>query len=159
MDRPARLVRTKPVPVSFVPTLFHEFYTTMRMFLRPQWSVFLASCCLGVCVLTGATQTARANPALDGYANHEAFTKQLVELDQSDLVQMTSLGKSVGGRDVWLLTIGAGKVDEKPAIVVVGNVYGPHLVGGELALRVARQLVTQAAKDEKTRKLDRKSVV
>ena len=110
---------------------------------------------IGLCVasLAFATESARANPALEGYANHETFTKQLVELDQSDLVQMSSLGKSVGGRDVWLLTIGAGKVDEKPAIVVVGNVNGAHLVGGELALRVARQLVAKAATDEKIRKL------
>ena len=66
------------------------------------------------------------------------------ELDASDLVAVTSLGRSVGGRDIWLLTMGTGKTDDKPAIAIVGNVQGSHLAGGEIALRMARKLVEKA---------------
>ncbi|MCE9526063.1 MAG: hypothetical protein K8R36_08415 [Planctomycetales bacterium] len=93
------------------------------------------------------------NPALEGYANHEAYSAQVKELDASDLVAVSSLGKSIGGRDVWLLTIGTGKTEDKPAIAVVGNVQGSHLAGGEIALRMARKLVEKAKIDEATRKL------
>lgn len=93
------------------------------------------------------------NPALDGYANQEAFSAQVKELDASDLVAVASIGKSVGGRDIWLLTIGTGKTEDKPAIAIVGNVQGSHLAGGEIALRMARKLVEKAKTDEATRKL------
>ena len=93
------------------------------------------------------------NPALEGYANHEAFSAQVKELDASDLVAVASIGNSVGGRDIWLLTIGTSKTEDKPAIAIVGNVQGSHLAGGEIALRMARKLVEKAKADEPTRKL------
>ncbi|MDX1944755.1 MAG: M14 family metallopeptidase [Pirellulaceae bacterium] len=102
---------------------------------------------LGLCMVV------RANPALEGYANDAQFTAQVRTLDESDLVQVHSLGKSLGGRDVWLLAIGSGEVDARPAIAVIGNVHGPHLAGAELALRAAAQLVELAKTDEATRKL------
>src|SRR5687767_6715669 len=91
--------------------------------------------------------------ALEGYAQHEAFSAQVKELDAADLVAVSALGKSAGGRDVWLLTIGTGKTEDKPAIAIVGNVQGSHLAGGEIALRMARKLVEKAKADEATRKL------
>src|SRR5436190_1319107 len=114
-----------------------------------QKSRFFACFVLVVLVRAACAQ----NPALDGYANHEAFSAQVKELDASDLVAVSSLGKSVGGRDVWLLTLGIGKTDDKPAIAIVGNVQGSHLAGGEIALRMARKLAEKAKTDDATRKL------
>lgn len=105
----------------------------------------------GLCILSQAALA--QNPALEGYANHEAFSGRVKELDASDLVAVSSLGKSVGRRDVWLLTIGTGKTEEKPAIAIVGNVQGSHLAGGEIALRMAKKLVEKAKTDEAIRKL------
>lgn len=107
-------------------------------------------CCL---LLLVVPLIARANPALDGYASDIEFTAQVRELDRSELVAVRSLGKSVGGRDVWLLTIATGNPETKPAIVVVGGVHGPHLAGAELAMRMARRLATFAETDEATKKL------
>lgn len=104
-------------------------------------------------LLLGGVPCACANPALEGYAKHEAFSAQVKELDASDLVEVTSLGKSVGSRDLWLLTVGTGKTAEKPAILIVGNVQGSHLAGGEISLRMARSLAAQGATDEKIKKL------
>ena len=101
----------------------------------------------------GWLNSARANPALEGYANHAQFTAQVEQLDQSEFVAARPLGKSIGGRDVWLLTIGTGKADTKPALMVIGNVHGPHLAGAELAMRMARRLADEAAAGEATQKL------
>ncbi len=94
-----------------------------------------------------------ANPALDGYANYVSLTEQVRKLDESDLVQVHSLGKSLEDREIWLLVVGTGEVDKKPAIVVVGNVQPANLVGSELALRAAQKLVAKAEQDEATKKL------
>jgi hypothetical protein len=106
-----------------------------------------------VFLLSSGLDSAHANPALEGYANHAEFTAQIQKIDQSEFVAARSLGKSIGGRDVWLLTIGAGNADTKPALVVIGNVHGPHLAGAELAMRVARRLADQAATDEATQRV------
>jgi predicted deacylase len=41
---------------------------------------------------------------------------------------------------VLLLEIGVGKREEHPAVLIVGGVHPPHLVGSELAVRLARRL-------------------
>ena len=96
---------------------------------------------------------ALGNPALEGYSNYEAFTLQVRELDKSDLIAVQSLGKSYGGREIWLLTLGAGKVDEKPALVILGGVQGAHLAGCELATRMVKRLAEKSATDENIRRL------
>src|SRR4029450_12426166 len=112
---------------------------------------------LPTCVLFAAALVkvppAVANPALEGYANDVQFTAQVRELDRSELVAPRSLGKSFGGREVWLLTIGTGDVDQKPAIAVVGNVHGPHLAGAELAMRLAQRMARYGESDEVTKKM------
>jgi hypothetical protein len=87
-------------------------------------------------------------PILKGYADYETYRKQLESIAGSRFASMRSLGRTLGGREVYLLEIGVGKRDEKPAILVVGGVYPPHLVGSELAVRLARRLVDQAAGDK-----------
>src|SRR5262245_46536200 len=115
------------------------------MIRQPSFALILCPCL--------ATLAWGQNPALEGYSNHEAFSVQVKELDASEVVSASSLGKSTGGRDVWLLTLGLGKTEDKPAIAVVGNVQGSHLAGGEIALRMARKLAEKAKTDEAVRKL------
>lgn len=113
----------------------------------------LRTICL-LALFTGAiADLALANPALEGYANSEELTKQVAELDKSDIVTATSLGKTLQGREIHLLTIGSGKPEEKPAILIVGNVHVAHIAGSELAMRMAKQLVEKSATDEKVKKL------
>ncbi len=91
-----------------------------------------------------------AQPAIEGYADYTALTanvKQLATANAADAVKadgpqvaVESLGRTLGGREVWLVQISRVKADEKPAILVVGNVHAPHLVGSELATRLAQLL-------------------
>lgn len=117
--------------------------------------ILLAIIALGVLVTAAHGQDAAApeSPALNGYQNHEQFSAAVKKVGESDLADVVSLGKSAGGRDVWLITIAAGKAESKPAIAVIGNVQGSHLAGGELALRIAQQLVAKGEKSEAVTKL------
>jgi hypothetical protein len=71
----------------------------------------------------------------------------------SEFASVESLGRTLGGHDVFLLTLGVGKTDEKPALLVVGNVHAPHLLGSELALRLAQRAVEEAESSPEVRKL------
>lgn len=60
---------------------------------------------------------------------------------------LKSLTKTNGGKDIWLLTIGTGKTEHKPAIAVIGGVEGNHLLGTELAIGFAEQLLKASGTD------------
>ncbi|MEK7468971.1 MAG: M14 family zinc carboxypeptidase [Planctomycetota bacterium] len=62
------------------------------------------------------------------------------------------IGKSFGGRDILLVTIGTGEgLDTRPALLVVAGVEGDGIAGSEIAATFAAELM--AAQDERTRKL------
>lgn len=63
------------------------------------------------------------------------------------LASLTSLTKTSGGKDIWLLTIGSGKPELKPAIAVVGGTEGNHLLGTELAIGFAENLLKSSNTD------------
>lgn len=88
-----------------------------------------------------------SEPILAGYSNYEALRRQLESLAVSKFASLKSLGKTLGGREVYLLEIGSNQRDQRPAILIVGGVHAPHLLGSELALRLAQRLVQQAQAD------------
>jgi len=118
--------------------------------LWPKFLVFVAALACLPCV-----QAAEDRPAyLAGYSDDAAYNKQIEELSKLDLVSVKPLGESVGGRKLWLVTVGKGDVDQKPAIAVVGGTDGKYLLGTELTLRMIRSLAEQGAKaDSDTSKL------
>ena len=120
----------------------------LAMPIHLRLSVSLLACWL---LLVGID--VRANPALEGYANEAAFQERLKKLDESDLARVTSLGKTVGGREVSLITLGSGDIENRPAILIVGNVQAAQVVGSEAVLRMAERLVAQAATDDKIKRL------
>jgi hypothetical protein len=93
-----------------------------------------------------ATATALADSPLDGYSAYDAFSAEVQTLAKSPLVTVSSLGKTLGGRKIYMLRVArseAPSADDsaKPAILVVGSAYAPQLLGSELAVRMVRQLV------------------
>ncbi len=83
------------------------------------------------------------------YSNHAGLSQRVNNLARANpqLVKVKSLTKTMGGKDVWLLTIGTGDVANKPAIAVVGGVEGSHLLGSELAIAFAENLMKNAGTD------------
>lgn len=114
------------------------------MSLRPR----LSFACFAVQLLLIASfcHVSRAD-ALPGYLNYEAFKKQLEALGQSDLVSVAplskTLGKTLGDREVMLITISRGMPLDKPALLIVGNVHAPHLAGGEMAFKLAQAIAAK----------------
>jgi len=82
------------------------------------------------------------------YLDFEAFTRELrAVVDASDLATLESLGTTLGGREVWVVTAAGpsgSSVDERPGVLVVGNLEGDHLAGSQLALEAIRYLTTHA---------------
>lgn len=57
------------------------------------------------------------------------------------LAKLSSLTKTAGGKDIWVVKIGKGDLDNKPAIAVVGGAEGFHVLSVELAVQFAERLV------------------
>ena len=109
----------------------------------------LKTCCLLLtAILSIAAPVFAAEGPIDGYANYEKFREQVQVLARSEWVTVKSLATTRGGREVYLLTVGRGKTDEKPAMLIVGGVYAPHLAGSELALRTVAQLLRVQGTDK-----------
>lgn len=83
------------------------------------------------------------------YTNQNRLAQRIKALTSKypQLIKARSLVQTVGGKDVWMLTIGAGKADEKPAIAVVGGVDGRHLLGVEMAIGFVEKIAAQANTD------------
>ncbi|PHN01655.1 M14 family metallopeptidase [Flavilitoribacter nigricans] len=90
-----------------------------------------------------------ALPAQERYHSPDELETSIRQLERqySDWLEVSSLAKTVEGEDIWLLTIGSGPTAEHPALVVAGGVDGSHLIGTELALGVARELLAGAGTD------------
>ena len=110
-------------------------------------------------LICGITLTSKKSHATwhsgqSDYSNHEQLGQRLQNLYSAypGLVQVESLAKTKGNKDIWLLTIGTGDIANKPAIAVVGGVVGDHLLGSELALQFAEKVLASST-DRKIRNL------
>jgi hypothetical protein len=105
---------------------------------------------------------AAAQQARDDYASYDALTREVRALAGNRLALLTSIGKSDAGRDIWLLTVGnerTGPLDQKPALLIVANLEGNHLIGSMAALHTARHLVSEyGANPDVTRLLDTRTL-
>ncbi len=67
------------------------------------------------------------------------------------LAKLESIGKSVGGRDIWVLTITDfknGNPDRKSAMWVDGNIHGNEIQGSEMSLYIAWYLTEMFASNK-----------
>jgi len=79
------------------------------------------------------------------YLDFDGLTGALRSIvNGSDLASMRSLGTSHQGREIWLVEIAdrsGPPLEQRPGVLVVGNLSGDHLVGSSLALETLRFLV------------------
>lgn len=108
-------------------------------------STLVVFSCLSVATMF-ATASQR-DGAVEGYADFDALRIQLEELNRSPFANLSVLGRTGEGREIFLVTIGKGRVDDRPGILVIGGLDATQLYGSELAVRVARRMVQQAADD------------
>ena len=83
------------------------------------------------------------------YSNEAVLAKRVKSLSDKypQFVKSRALTQTIGGKAVWMLTVGTDKADLKPAVAVVGGVDGKHLLGVELAIGFAEKLLAASSTD------------
>jgi len=83
------------------------------------------------------------------YSSNAVLAKRVKLLSDKypQLVKSKALTQTIGGKTVWMLTVGIGKTESKPALAVVGGVDGKHLLGVELAIGFAEKLLDASSTD------------
>jgi len=100
----------------------------------------------------------------DHILRHDELTKLLHQWANArpDLVQLESIGTTPEGRAIWFLTLTSkapGPAEEKPALVVDGNMHATEWAGGVAALHFVHKLLTTYGRDERvTRLLDTRTI-
>ncbi len=91
------------------------------------------------------------------YNNFRIMSQKIEALGREypSLCVVKSIVKTVGGKDIWVLTVGTGDKDNKPAIAVFGGVEGNHILGKELALGFAVSLLKESSSVETRELLDK----
>lgn len=87
------------------------------------------------------------------YHNHEEMTRFLRATSARfpNLTALYSIGKSVQGRDLWVMVVSASPYDHmigKPDVKYVANIHGNEAVGRELMLHLIQYLVTSYTKSD-----------
>jgi hypothetical protein len=94
----------------------------------------------------------------DHYYDYAEMTKALHDLAEAypELLTLESIGKSVAGRDLWLVTVNnpeTGPDTEKAAIFIDGNIHGNEIQGGETVLYTIWYLTKSYGRIERLTKL------
>ena len=84
-----------------------------------------------------------------GYSNYQQQVQRISQLAKQypQFVKTSILARTAGGKDVHMITIGAGDPESRPAIAIIGGIEGRHLLGTELALGFAEKLLAASSKD------------
>ena len=93
----------------------------------------------------------------DSYLNHDELTRELRSLvGDSDMARMRSLASTAEGREIWMVEVGDPSgvpLDQRPGLLVVGNLAGDDLVGSHLALEALRYILGNANSEPVARTL------
>lgn len=93
-------------------------------------------------------------PANGQYSNHTEIIAKIRALsgEHSSVCSATILAKTEGGKEIMVLTIGTGDRENKPGIAVIGGIEGNYLLGRQLAMGFASNLLKNSS-DVATRAL------
>ncbi|HEY8388866.1 MAG TPA: M14 family metallopeptidase [Parasegetibacter sp.] len=93
------------------------------------------------------------------YRNHDQLSRKLKELasNHSNFAKVQSIGKSVGGKDIWLLTLGKADVKSKTAVLITAGIDGKHPAGTVIATALAENYL-KLSSDTLSRLLETKTI-
>ena len=93
--------------------------------------------------------------AQNGYLNYQNLTKNLKALDaKSNYCTVKSIGKSSGGKEIWLVTLSESKVP-KPALLITAGLDGKSRTGTQIALKMIESLLNS---DKLSKILEEKTI-
>jgi hypothetical protein len=79
--------------------------------------------------------------AQNGYLNYQNLTKNLKALDaKSNYCTVKSIGKSSGGKEIWLVTLSESTAP-KPALLITAGLDGKSRTGTQIALKMIENLL------------------
>jgi hypothetical protein len=83
------------------------------------------------------------SPFRTGYLRYEELTRIVHDWARANpgLVRVTSIGKSVEGRDLWLIEIGKDPDRTRAAAWVDGNMHAVEVCGSSVALAIAEDVI------------------
>ncbi|UPQ78367.1 M14 family metallopeptidase [Flavobacterium azooxidireducens] len=82
--------------------------------------------------------------AQNDYFNYEDLSQKLKELaSKNKSCSVKSIGKSSGGKDIWLLTLSSSE-KAKPALLITAGIDGKHQAGTQIAVKLIEQLLDDA---------------
>lgn len=98
------------------------------------------------------TRPAAPTPSFDTFLRHDALTRLLFDYADAfpELVEVTSIGRSHEGRDIWVATVtqkDSGAAADKPAFWADGNIHAAELTACTAVLYYLHQLVTGYGRD------------
>ena len=81
--------------------------------------------------------------AQSDYSNYSKFSQRLKTLQSqnSSNSKLKTLTTTIGGHEIWALTLSKGNAKNKPAIAIVSGVDGKHILGPEMAISVAENIL------------------
>ncbi|NII26735.1 peptidase [Pseudoflavitalea sp. X16] len=83
------------------------------------------------------------------YSNYQQQSNRIQALSKQypQLATVKSIVRTTGNKDIWMITIGSGNTAAKPAIAIAGGVEGNNLLGAELAIGFAEDLLKGSTTD------------
>jgi hypothetical protein len=113
---------------------------------------------MGMLLLTVPSPASAQTGSYDSYLNYEGLTRALRTLAgaNSSIAELESLASTSEGREIWLLSLGlrgSGDPDQRPALLIVANLEGNHLIGSMAALYVADYLTDSYGSDSEVKAL------
>lgn len=81
--------------------------------------------------------------AQSDYSNYSKLSQKIKRLqsNNSNLCKLETLTTTIGGHKIWALTLAKGNADNKPAIAIVSGVDGKHILGPEMAVNIAENIL------------------
>jgi len=92
------------------------------------------------------------------YPDYEGLRQKLEKIakDHPNLAQLDNLGTTAGGRQVLVLKMGTGELENKPAVLLVAGVNATDLAGTEIIMRfIESSIQAYGTNDSITDMLDR----
>lgn len=92
-----------------------------------------------------------------GYPSYEDLTRNLQDIHERfpDFTELTSLGKTIEGRDLWMLQISKHAHDDTPLpeVKYISSMHGDEITGRELMMFLIRDLAEAYGQDADITKL------
>lgn len=93
----------------------------------------------------------KTNKDDDGYPSFEQFTAKLqaIAAKYPNLVRLTSIGKTVKGRDMWMLKISDNVATDEvePEFKYISSMHGDEITGRELTVMLVEEMLSKYGTD------------